>query len=282
MECPVVEPTMFAALPALSRMFRRILYWSDTAALQRFTGSPVAVEHFSWPQSFDAVHQELWARGDRKFLLMMNTNKLPRLYVNELYTARLKAVEFFHRFGEVDLYGRGWNRPPARVGKTWTPGIMRRMGTALWRLRQRIVPDPVYVAAAGANRGPAKSKSETMSQYRFALCFENSVLKGWMTEKLFDCFFCGTIPVYWGAPDIIDWVPAECFIDMRQFRDFAELRSFLHGLRPADEQRYRDAGRAYVESDRFSSFRGEAFADLMEKIVAADAGALTPGVASRG
>ena len=46
-----------------------------------------------------------------------------------------------------------------------------------------------------------------------------------MTEKLFDCFFSGTVPVYWGAPDVFDWVPADCFIDMRQFTDFAQLRA---------------------------------------------------------
>ncbi len=30
MECPVVEPTMFEALPELQSMFRRTLSWSDT------------------------------------------------------------------------------------------------------------------------------------------------------------------------------------------------------------------------------------------------------------
>jgi hypothetical protein len=272
MECPVVEPKMFRALPTLQKLFRRVLSWSDTDALLPFTGAPVKVESFSWPQSFDAVHERLWQQGNRKFLLMMNANKLPRLFVNELYTARLRAVEFFHRYDEIDLYGRNWDRAPARVGKTWTPYALRRLVTKGWELRQRLLPDPLYRAAASATRGTARSKSATVAKYRFALCFENSILKGWMTEKLFDCFFAGTVPVYWGAPDVLDRVPAECFIDMRQFDDFSELRTFLHALTPSDERRYREAARDYLGSDQFTPFRLRTFVDLAARILSEDTG----------
>jgi alpha(1,3/1,4) fucosyltransferase len=272
MECPIVEPRMFEALPALQRLFRRIMSWSDSASLRQFTHTPVSVEHFCWPQSFDAVHEHLWSAKERKFLVMMNANKLPRLYVDELYTARLRAVQYFHQFGEIDLYGRNWDRAPTRVGKTRTPATIRRYMSKAWELKQKLSPDPLYVAAAGASRGPALSKSETFAQYRFALCFENSILKGWMTEKLFDCFFAGTVPVYWGAPDVLDWVPAECFIDMRQFAGFADLRAFLHSLTPAQEQRYRHAAREYLDSDRFAPFRLRAWVDLHARIIAADTG----------
>lgn len=272
LECPVVEPTMYEALPELQKHFKRILSWSDAESLLPFTHEPVQVEHFCWPQSFTAVHEHLWAQGDRKLLIMMNANKLPRLYLNELYTARLRAVQFFHQFGEIDLYGRNWDRMPARVGKVRTPATLRRMAAQAWQVKQRVWPNPLYMAMAGATRGAARSKSETLAKYRFALCFENSVLKGWMTEKLFDCFFAGTVPVYWGAPDVLDWVPAECFIDVRQFEDFADLRRFLHALTPADEQRYRGAAREYLASDRFTPFRIETFVDLIARLVLADAG----------
>lgn len=272
MECPVVEPGMFQALPELASLFRRVLSWSDTTALLPFTRDAVRVERFCWPQSFDAVHDALWSRTDRKFLLMMNANKLPRLTRDELYTTRLQAVEFFHAFGEIDLYGRNWDRAPTRVGKTATPYALRRLGSRWWEWRQRHWPDYLYAAATLAWRGAAASKSETMSQYRFALYFENSVLKGWMTEKLFDCFFVGTVPVYWGAPDVTEWVPADSFIDMRQFRDFAELRRFLHGLTERDMAEYREAARAYLNSSAFDPFRRRTFAALLGRIVAEDAG----------
>jgi hypothetical protein len=272
MECPVVEPTMFEALPEISRLFRRVLSWSDTDALLPFTRRPVEVQHFCWPQSFSGVHDHLWANRDRKFLVMMNANKLPRIYVNELYTARLRAVQYFHQFGEIDLYGRNWDRMPVRVGKVRTPTTFRRWLAEAWQVKQRLAPNPLYATMASASLGPAVSKSATLAQYRFALCFENSIIKGWMTEKLFDCFFAGTVPVYWGAPEVLDWVPAECFIDMRAFSGFAELRRFLHSLTPAQEERYREAARSYLASPAFAPFKLEAFVSRVVGIVAADAG----------
>jgi hypothetical protein len=92
-----------------------------------------------------------------------------------------------------------------------------------------------------------------------------------MTEKLFDCFFVGTVPVYWGAPDVLDWVPAETFIDMRKFRTFGDLRAFLHSLSPADERKYREAARDYLASPRFDAFRRQTFAESLARHVQSDA-----------
>ena len=251
-----------------------------TESLRPFTVAAVPAQRFLWPQSFDRVHAEQWARRDRAFLVMINSNKLPRLYFQELYTKRLAAVEYFHRFGEVDLYGPNWQQAPWRVGRTWVPGVVRRryrqsgLEGVVWRLRQRIAPDALYVAAAAAHRGVAASKPDTLSRYTFALCFENMVLPGWMTEKLFDCLCAGTVPVYWGAPDVTDWVPSDCFVDVRRFANFAELRAFLHALSPGEIACYREAGRAFVESERFTPFRMATFSSMIERIVAEDAAAL--------
>ena len=97
-------------------------------------------------------------------------------------------------------------------------------------------------------------------------------LEGWVTEKLFDCLRAGAVPVYLGAPDIERWVDSACFIDMRRFADYDELRTFLHGLSPAEVDAYRQAGRAYLRSERFDPFRGETFADTVVGIVCEDAG----------
>lgn len=271
LECPAVEPRIYRRLPEVARYFKRVLSWSDTDALLPFTQQRVATERFLWPQSYARVHSEYWGRTGRAFLVMINSNKLPRLRVNELYTARLRAVEFFHRFAEIDLYGPNWDRMPNRVGKTWLPATARRMYRVLWEARQRWRPDPLYEAAVGAWKGKAASKADTLSRYTFALCFENQALKGWITEKIFDCFFSGTVPVYWGAPDVTEFVPPDAFIDMRQFEDFGALRSFLHRLSPTEVQRYRDAGKAFVESEKFRPFRMEALATLFHRILAEDA-----------
>ena len=49
----------------------------------QFTRKSLRLGHFCWPQSFDEVQHDLWSNQERKFPDMINTDKLPRLYVNE-------------------------------------------------------------------------------------------------------------------------------------------------------------------------------------------------------
>ena len=272
MECPIVEPRLYRALPRVERAYKRLFSWSDSESLLPFTGRPLRLQPFRWPQSFDRVHEDVWRRRDRKFLVMINANKLPRLSPGELYTERLRALAFFEARSEIDLFGPGWDEAPFRVGKTWVPWTARRLHRAAWKAWQRVLPHPLYAAARRAWRGRAASKPETLGRYTYAICFENMVLKGWITEKIFDCFFAGTIPVYLGAPDIGEAVPEECFIDARRFDSYAALRDFLHGLSEPERERYRSSARDYVASTRFDPFRKETFLSIFRRIVTEETG----------
>jgi hypothetical protein len=260
-ECPIVEPRLYAALPMLQSRISRIFTFCDAGQLTPFTGTPIRTQRFVWPQCADDVDDKAWKRTDRKFLAMINANKLPRLYDRELYTERLRAVEFFHRFGEIDLYGPNWDRTPVRVGRGWIPRPVRRTQRWLLGRWRRLRPHPLYAAAAAASKGRAPSKSETLSRYTFALCFENMAMEGWITEKIFDCFFAGTVPIYLGAPDVLRWIPRETFVDMRDFDGYEALRDHLHGLGEADVQGYREAARRFVASPAFERFHVRAWVD---------------------
>lgn len=272
MECPIVDPHLFRALPEVSRYFNRLMSWSDGEALRPFTGEVLSFRSFRWPQSFDAVHEREWNRTNRKFLVMINGNKLPALYWNELYTERLRALEFFSQTGDIDLFGIGWREPSHRLGKRIMPWTIRRITRYLLTQWQKIKPDPMLTAARKVYRGTTPSKADTLSRYRYALCFENMILKGWITEKIFDCFYAGTIPVYWGAPDIADYVPESCFVDMRNFKNYQELRDFLKSLTDNDISRYRESARAFIGSQRFAPFSKRTFTQLLKTVVEEDAG----------
>jgi hypothetical protein len=133
-------------------------------------------------------------------------------------------------------------------------------------------PDPLLAAARRVYRGHAKSKAETLGKYTFALCFENMILKGWITEKIFDCLLTGTIPIYWGEPEIERYVPPECFIDMRLFKDYEELNNFIKSLSQEDIQQYKQNARDYLKSPQFQPFKKEAFVELFRRIVEEDTG----------
>jgi hypothetical protein len=43
---------------------------------------------------------------------------------------------------------------------------------------------------------------EALADYRYSIIVENEKSRGWFTEKLIDCLSVGTIPIYWGDPDL--------------------------------------------------------------------------------
>jgi hypothetical protein len=271
-EGPIVEPSLYLELAEVERYFKRLYSFSDSVSLSPFVRRPIKCQHFHIPQCFDSIHETIWHRGNRHFLVMINGNKLPRLYVNELYTERLRAVEYFSRTGDIDLYGVGWDGPPYRMGKALVPATVRRVHRSLLQYWQRFRPDPLYEAARRVYRGPTRSKAETLGKYTFALCFENQILSGWVTEKIFDCFFAGTIPIYLGAPDIETYVPRRCFVDMREFASYKELRTYLKSLSEEDVRDYRENARDYLRSPQFQPFSKKAFAELVGRIVQEDTG----------
>lgn len=271
-EGPIVEPVLYYNLDWLQHYFKRLYSFSDSESLKPFLRRPLPLHHFCIPYHSNAVNETIWNGTNRKFLMMINGNKLPRLYWQELYTERLRAVEFFSRTGEIDLYGIGWDVPPYRMGKTWMPNTAQRAHRKLLEVWDRVHPNPLLAAARKVCKGPVVSKSSTLAEYTFALCFENQILNGWITEKIFDCFYAGTIPIYWGAPDITNHIPAECFIDMRQFANYAELRSCLKSIRPSEIQGYRESARKFLGSEQFRPFSKEVFVERCCQIIEEDTG----------
>ncbi len=271
-EGPIVEPVLYKNLSWVQRYFKRIYSFSDGESLKPFLRGPIALQHFCLPHPSNPINEAVWGNANRKFLVMINGNKLPRVYVNELYTERLRALEFFGRTDDIDLYGVGWNVPPYRMGKTWMPYALQRIHRAFQHQWNRVHPNLLLAAARKVYKGPAFSKSETLGQYTFALCFENQILNGWITEKIFDCFYAGTVPVYWGAPDIENYIPKECFIDMRNFWDYSELQYYLKTLSPSEIQSYRESARNFLGSEKFYPFTKEAFVERCCKIIEEDTG----------
>jgi len=53
------------------------------------------------------------------------------------------------------------------------------------------------------------------NKYKFIICFENSYADGYITEKIFNCFFARTIPIYKGSDKINEYINKKSFIDAR-------------------------------------------------------------------
>lgn len=272
LECPIVDPSLYRSLHGAQRHFKRIFSWSDSASLEPFVGAPLQCRQFWWPQAFAEVHEEIWRRTDRKFLVAITAHKRPRDYRQELYVERERAIAFFSQTDDIDLYGPGWDGPPYRQRLGRLPGTAQHALRALENRWDHIHPNPLLQAVRGVYRGIATSKSETLGQYTFCLCFENMILKGWITEKIFDCFYAGTIPIYLGAPDVETYIHPASFIDMRRFASYADLLVFLKSLSLDQIRAYKERAREYLGSTQARPFTKEAFVDIFRQIVREDAG----------
>jgi len=90
-----------------------------------------------------------------------------------------------------------------------------------------------------------------LKNYKFTLCFENTKgSRGYITEKIFDCFAAATVPIYYGAPNVGDYIPKECFIDFRNFRNYESLYTFLHEMTVIDYQSYLDAVKEFIKTEK--------------------------------
>jgi hypothetical protein len=112
--------------------------------------------------------------------------------------------------------------------------------------------------------GEIKSKRKILEQYKFSICYENMRdVPGYITEKIFDCFFAGCVPIYLGASNASDFIPENTFIDKRKFSDYSELFYYLKQLSEDNYLNYLHAIEDYVTSEKILPFGAEYFTNLI-------------------
>lgn len=232
-EPPVVDPRLYSALPKLTKMFERVYIHNTIGDGYSLIGVDQSkLRKLYWPQPHKDVLIEFWQKQDRlRRMVIINGNHKPVSYDGELYSKRIEALVALSKFDSIDLYGRGWERWWSR-SSMWSP---------YWKNRKTLMS--VY-------KGACKSKYEILSQYSFALCFENMVMQGYVTEKIFDCFYAGTIPLYLGARDIADLIPDNSYIDCRKFSSWSEIHDYIMEMSDEKIQSMRLEGRTFIKSDQ--------------------------------
>lgn len=65
------------------------------------------------------------------------------------------------------------------------------------------------------------------SKYRFVLCMENSVVDGYITEKIINAFKSGAIPIYWGTDMAKKLFNPKAFINVSDFDSFESCCDYV-------------------------------------------------------
>lgn len=183
--------------------------------------------------------------GQKKLLVNISRNKISS-YPGELYSAREKSIKYFddNYPNDFDLFGMRWHKPITRWQKIF----------------------PFLISKYRCYRGEINRKFDILPNYKFSLCYENfKNQNGYITEKIFDGLTAGTVPIYFGANNVSDYINPYAFIDRRKFKSDKELAKFITNITKEEYIKYQIAIKKYLNSKRFLLFLPENFANTIIK-----------------
>lgn len=215
-----------------------------------------------WPQRKHAVlvaANKYWC--ERKWARVSNTKDALRILRHglrkrlsptyqscwrlQLHDARLDLLQVLGLRDKVDVFGLGWN----------DTGNL-----------------PLYQAARLASirsvfQGPCDNKHELLSHYKFTIAFENTAYPGYVTEKVIDAIVSASVPVYLGAPDIVEQLPAEAFIDARAFSSPEEIAAHMEQMTESEAAAMIAAGQQFLRSSQGQRHTYEGFGEWIVSLV---------------
>lgn len=256
-ETPQVFPPNGAMLDL--KRYSKVFTWNDDLV----DGKQFIKNNFPNPLQVPVV--DGFAARDQFCSLIAGNKTLSTNDTRNLYTERIKVICWFENNAPNDffLYGVDWDIPVVVSGTLGK--IQRRLMRALTKVIQ-LRPFPSY-------RGRVGHKSEVLQRTRFSICYENvRDLPGYITEKIFDCFFSGCVPVYWGASNITHYIPADCFIDRREFSDTAAVYQYLKTMDENVFRGYQQRIANFLSSGGARPYSSEAFAETVVHAIVQDLG----------
>jgi hypothetical protein len=90
------------------------------------------------------------------------------------------------------------------------------------------------------NAGTITTRRERLAvcaSHKFTLAFENTIAADYVTNKLFEVWSVGSVPVYLGAPNVADFAPSRrSYIDVTDFDGPMDLARYLNHLDEHDDE----------------------------------------------
>jgi hypothetical protein len=75
---------------------------------------------------------------------------------------------------------------------------------------------------------------EFIEHYKFMICFENQKRQNYFTEKLINAYIAKTIPIYWGCPNVPDFLNLDAIIYIDTF-DEESIRNSINRIVELDQ-----------------------------------------------
>jgi hypothetical protein len=239
-EPPNVNPALYY-MPWFRRQFRYVFTYSARLLRQPhhyFVNNPMTGAGDQIPRYLQDANMEI-PFEKKKRLVTISQNRWSYMPTSN-FEARNRVFAYFDREwpDDFDLYGGWWNRP--RVF------YERWFGYRTFRTWRGPVP---YTADEVGER------IRILRQYKFYLCFENTASEpGFVTDHTTDAFCARCVPVYHGSTEIGRYIPSECLINYRDFRNASDLARYLLSIDKGRYAQYIRAIEAFLRSDKARFF----------------------------
>lgn len=163
----------------------------------------------------------------------------------------LNLYDYAMGFALLDYRGRYLRLPLYAMRDTWAPALTKHLAPAQSFLQRKkfcnfVVSNDfspernAFFAALSAHRrvdsgggyannigGAVADKLAFQREYKFSIAYENSSAPGYCTEKIVDAFAAGTVPIYWGDPEVRSEFNPDAFIWAGDYADNAALIAAL-------------------------------------------------------
>ena len=204
--------------------------------------SPLASNsRMNWPQKWTLEHLESSKiagaeRIDR--FVIINANKMS-FVEGELYSLRRLAAQ---KSSEIDVWGFDWDMP-------WFRRATKAVEELLIPLKHGFGIKPAAIKGWFKKplsfKGTSKDKLSTLATYKYSLVIENS--SEYMSEKLFDSLFAGTLPIYVG-PNPVDFGIPE-FVAIHSSPDLESVMKAIDQARTIDLDAWRASVLTWLKSE---------------------------------
>ncbi|MGJ0314206.1 glycosyltransferase family 10 domain-containing protein [Aliarcobacter cryaerophilus] len=204
----------------ISKLFGSVLTWQDDLVDNK------KFFKFYFPMPSQSFKYEKIDFKDKKYITTIVGYKKSNR-PNELYSKRIEAIKYFeNKYDDFKFFGAGWNKSEFK-----------------------------------SYSGKIDSKYNILKNYKFTLCYENECnIAGLISEKIFDCFYARSIPIFWGASNPENYFPKDTYIDKRDFKTYHELDTYLSNMSEDDYNQRIEAIEKYLVSEEFKKFSSGSFA----------------------
>jgi hypothetical protein len=225
--------------------YKKIFTWNDDWV------DGARVIKYYYPQHIELLEFKEFSRRNVSLCLIANNKCVTTDTKDDMYLVRQEIIKFYENYPEeFMLYGSGWDLP---FMKNNLASKINRKFNLIHRRKKLLT-----------YQGRINHKSSAYKDSKFSICFENvKNINGYITEKIFDSFASGCVPIYIGPSNIHQYIPSDCYINYSRFNNMNEMRNYINSMDEFEYGKYQKNIISFLNSPAYNKFSAKNFCKII-------------------